>query len=938
MADDDDNVGLTTVPSTDDSSPPPPPPSLKGGTMPSFPLPPTPARTRPKKPPPPPTDLPAPRDTGDDGNTDRQSNGDDIEAWLRSNRDDFPFASRQGPPPPVNRSLVPTTNDIPQPPPPTGLPFWKLQPPQRLQNTTFGPATRLVSWDESRGTNVRQVVPGKGPVGPASGYFQIEDETWRDYAPRVGVNINRWNVAKDAPPQVQLAVARSLPLKFWARKTVASVLRAYPWANGNMTLAQIDQMAGRSPRQQYVMTTEDRDPSQWGRPPTVSPNAVAGGYLPTANDVPMIMQRGARMHRYLSGNVSLPHMLMLAAFGGYRRGMRGGQYVLVQQQSANFKQNLADTKARMEEEGMDMSSAYAAYEDNPQELQAAMNQIANKYNDGILRDIAGNPDAVKRLMSARDKYFGDISKTLTAQEKAEEDQKKQDLADRKEAFAEKMAQTRAATEALKAGDYHANVQSQIGTRERGLELRQEDIERKGKTKAPSNPYTSDGGNAPGSGGPGPAPPDSSGKPPAEEPPEEEATPPPPSEEEATAQPEQTSEAAPETQGGPAAKPAPQVAQAAPAQAKPGTRPQARETQLAQADAPATDADREITLTEGPPLAPGTEKPDTEKPKADTPTMGPAMTYLKPSGRQLALDLLMDPEALKNVPMAQRDPILAGNAELQDQLYTILKRARTGDLKGGAVTDAVRSIYEPLGDTLQSVIDAKRVVPGSGFGGGGGSMSAFWSGMSDLASMVKPGWNPNNVMASREFMAPNGRTQFTLRRAGTMARTAVNILKDLNAIKDDPKSFIQRMTEAITSKGLQGRPEYTNLYNDWQAFVQEDQAVRSGAASVTETEEQIKTVFSALTPGSKSQIRGAVIHNIQTAAEAIRLTRDLWDQYGVASNGKPDPMYGDHPDVDAAIEAFDRMDQNTGLIKGPIPKMLRDAIPADDAGFSTQKVQ
>jgi hypothetical protein len=319
-------------------------------------------------------------------------------------------------------------------------------------------------------------------------------------------------------------------------------------------------------------------------------------------------------------------------------------------------------------------------------------------------------------------------------------------------------------------------------------------------------------------------------------------------------------------------------------------------------------------------------------------MGPSMRALSPQGRRLATALLTDPDALKNVQEKYRGPIVDANTELQDQVRGILAGARSGKLKSADVIPRLRGIDETLGDTLQSVIDAKRVVPGSAMGGGGASMSPFWSTMSDLASIVKPSWNPNNVMASRQFMDPNARTQFTLRRAGTMARTAVNVLKDLNAIKDDPKTFLARMGDAIASRGLKGRPEYTNLYNDWQAFVQEDQAVRSGAASVTETEEQIRTVFTPLTPGSKSQIRGAVIHNIQTAGEAIRMMKDLWNQYGVASNGTADPMYGDHPDVDAAIEAFNRMDEDTGRITGDVPRMLEDAIPQDTAGWKIEQVQ
>ncbi|HEX8812934.1 MAG TPA: hypothetical protein VF742_13165 [Terracidiphilus sp.] len=371
------------------------------------------------------------------------------------------------------------------------------------------------------------------------------------------------------------------------------------------------------------------------------------------------------------------------------------------------------------------------------------------------------------------------------------------------------------------------------------------------------------------------------------------------------------------------KPATQVAQAR------GAKPP--DKQVAAAGAPTTDA--EIEQDAGPQLAPGTEPDDKTAWQ-----MGPHMRHLNPTGRGIVLNSLMNPGAYqKLIEGAYGGAIIKGQVELQGQLNDILGKAQSGELSGADTVKAISNIWRPLGATLQNVIDAKRAIPG-GSGMGGASLSPFWSTMSDLAVASKPGWNPNNFTAAREFMNPNGRTQTTLKRAGTMAKTAINVMKDLNAIKDDPKTFLARMTEMIKSRGIGGLPEYTNLYNDWQAFVQEDQSVRSGAASVTETEEQIKTVFSQWAPGSKAQIRGAVIHNIQTAAEAIRMARDLWGQYGVASNGKPDPMYGDHPDVDEAIDGFNRMDERTGRIKGPIPRMFEGAIPEESAGPPTWAIK
>ncbi|HEX8810785.1 MAG TPA: hypothetical protein VF742_02215, partial [Terracidiphilus sp.] len=580
---------------------------------------------------------------------------------------------------------------------------------------------------------------------------------------------------------------------------------------------------------------------------------------------------------------------------------------------------------------VDMASAQAAYQDNPQVLAEAYGQIADKYGDGILRDIAGNPTAVDRLMKARDRYFQNVSK-LDAQNTKAEDEK------------------------TRTHEYKENTESQISIRERkeqveeahqkaqeaatqqriALEKQRIEIERKRAAKgAGPNPYTMDGSGGgeekeegdTGDGGEEPiAEPPSVSEPPGDgEVTQDEGPPlekPPPS-----PQARPPTSAAPQPQAAaqrPPVKPATQVAAR-------GAKPP--DKQVAAAGAPTTDA--EIEQDAGPPLAPGTEPDDKTAWQ-----MGPAMHHLNPTGRGIALYSLMNPSAYqKIVEGANGAPLIAAQMELQGQMDDILGKAESGELSGPETVKAIRNIYRPLGGTLQNVIDAKRPIPGGGgMGGGGAAMSPFWSMMGDLAIAAKPGWNPNNFENSKKFADPNGRTQVQLKRAGTMAKTAVNIMKDLNAIKDDPKSFIARMTELIRSKHIEGRPEYTNLYNDWQAFVQEDQFVRAGAPAVTETEEQIKTVFTQWAPGTKAQIRDAVIHNIGTAAEAIRINRNLWNQYGVASNGKPDRMYGGDPDADEAIAAFDRVDRDTGQLKGPVPKMWEGAVPQDKPGFSIEEVK
>jgi hypothetical protein len=92
---------------------------------------------------------------------------------------------------------------------------------------------------ESGGQNIRQIVNGQ-PTGPASGYFQIEDPTWRQAAPRAGVDLTQYPTAMSAPLPVQYAVASALYDQQGLAPWQASAGRAgqFPGADAAMVAAR----------------------------------------------------------------------------------------------------------------------------------------------------------------------------------------------------------------------------------------------------------------------------------------------------------------------------------------------------------------------------------------------------------------------------------------------------------------------------------------------------------------------------------------------------------------------------------------------------------------------------------------------------------------------------------------------------------------------------
>jgi hypothetical protein len=114
---------------------------------------------------------------------------------------------------------------------PGGIPAWSTGPVQQ------SPLLPLIEKYESGGRNIlqQQVDPS---ISSASGYYQITDSTWKDIAPKVGIDVGQFPTAMSAPREVQTAVASKLleerGVAPWApyNPRLASALQGTPYGTG----------------------------------------------------------------------------------------------------------------------------------------------------------------------------------------------------------------------------------------------------------------------------------------------------------------------------------------------------------------------------------------------------------------------------------------------------------------------------------------------------------------------------------------------------------------------------------------------------------------------------------------------------------------------------------------------------------------------------------
>jgi hypothetical protein len=137
---------------------------------------------------------------------------------------------------------------------------------------------------ESGGQNIVTRIQPPGGGNTASGYYQIINSTWQQYARQAGVDTNLYPTAMSAPKDVQTQVASQIPLRAWvnfAPTTAAAVQRDFGALDPNMTLGQINaQHGGGTLAGQGVNTGGLTTPVSTGvNPASIDPELGPGGAL-----------------------------------------------------------------------------------------------------------------------------------------------------------------------------------------------------------------------------------------------------------------------------------------------------------------------------------------------------------------------------------------------------------------------------------------------------------------------------------------------------------------------------------------------------------------------------------------------------------------------------------------------------------------------------------
>jgi hypothetical protein len=143
--------------------------------------------------------------------------------------------------------------------------------------------------NESGGRNIPNVHQGTSS-GQAQGIVQITTGTWRDFAPRAGVDLAKYPTpmkAADGSPvpwEIQSKVAGIIPLKRWDESTIAKMRATGKPIDPNRTLAENLAMNGESFADFVPGTNTYGQAKQYALPKAQSVGG-AGVYQPPAEEI-----------------------------------------------------------------------------------------------------------------------------------------------------------------------------------------------------------------------------------------------------------------------------------------------------------------------------------------------------------------------------------------------------------------------------------------------------------------------------------------------------------------------------------------------------------------------------------------------------------------------------------------------------------------------------
>jgi type II secretory pathway pseudopilin PulG len=127
-----------------------------------------------------------------------------------------------------------------------------------------------------------------GPGTRSQGYDQINVPTWREFAPKAGVDLSQYPTPMSAPESVQDAVADQIPLSRFGDRTRKILESEYGFGDDekNLTVGQLASRLGGGGGGTKVASLGDSDATAYATPdtPAVPPlSAAAGSTIPRAD-------------------------------------------------------------------------------------------------------------------------------------------------------------------------------------------------------------------------------------------------------------------------------------------------------------------------------------------------------------------------------------------------------------------------------------------------------------------------------------------------------------------------------------------------------------------------------------------------------------------------------------------------------------------------------
>jgi hypothetical protein len=129
---------------------------------------------------------------------------------------------------------------------------------------------------ESNNRNIFSGVDKDYPGQPGSrsqGYFQIDSPTWQQFAPKVGVDVNKYPSAMNAPPNVQAQVVSTIPFSRFGQRTQNMLGQQFGQVDPSKTVGQLASQFGTNLNSSPVAGA----PTPTQAPGPMDPTAQAGG-------------------------------------------------------------------------------------------------------------------------------------------------------------------------------------------------------------------------------------------------------------------------------------------------------------------------------------------------------------------------------------------------------------------------------------------------------------------------------------------------------------------------------------------------------------------------------------------------------------------------------------------------------------------------------------